>query len=63
MKTNLMSQDERAEENTMKSPFLCLDGQVRPRSPHVDEGDEEIGDARFGRVQYPFDKLGEFFVP
>ena len=60
--TNLMSQDEGTEENTMKSPFFGLDGQMGPCPPHVDEGDEDIGDAHFGGVQYPLDELCEFLV-
>ena len=58
-----MSQDECAEENAMESPFFRLDGQVGPCSPHVDEGDEDVGDAGFRGFQNPFDKSGEFLVP
>ena len=60
--TNLMSQDERAEENAMESPVFCLDGQVGPCPSHVDESDEDIGDADFGGIQHLFDELGEFLV-
>jgi hypothetical protein len=55
-----MSQDKGAEENSMGGPFFGLDGQVGLCPPHVDEGDEDIGDAHFGGVQNPLDKLGEF---
>jgi len=57
-----MSQEERAKENAVKSPILRLDAQVGPCPPHVDEGDEDIGDAHFGGIQNPLDELGEFLV-
>jgi len=47
---NLMSQDECAKENAMKTPVFRLNGQVGPCPPHVDEGDEDVGDAHFGGI-------------
>ena len=47
----------------MESPFFCLDGQMGPCSPHVDEGKEDVGDAGFGGIQNSLDKSGELLVP
>lgn len=57
-----MSQDEGAEEDAVKSPLFRFDRQVGPGPPHVDEGDEDVGDAHFGGIQDPLDELGEILV-
>ena len=59
--TNLVSQNQSAEEDAMMGPFFGLDGQMGSCSPHVDEGDEDVGDAHFGGIQDSLGELGELF--
>ena len=54
--------DESAEENAVKGPFLCLDREIRLGALDVDEGDKQVGDGNlssFDNVRY---ELGELRV-
>ena len=54
--------DESAEENTVESPFLRLDGEEWLSSLDVDECDEEVGDRDFSSLDNVRDKLSELGV-
>lgn len=54
--------DESAEEDTVQSPFLCLNGEIGLGSLDVDEGNEEVGERDLGSLDNVRDKLSELGV-
>jgi hypothetical protein len=54
--------DESAEEDAVKSPFLCLDGEIRFGPFDVDEGNEKVGDRNLSSLDNVRYELGELRV-
>jgi len=54
--------DESAEENAVKGPLFGLNGEIRPGSLDVDEGDKDVGDGNLSPLEDSRDKLGELGV-
>jgi hypothetical protein len=57
-----VSQDESSEENPMKDPFFCINGEVGLCPPQIDDRYEDVGGGHFGDLQNPLDELGEFLI-